>query len=152
MDWSGRRRRFEYTLLRPAAPRCQVKVQNDFKDKVIETNPVDTMVEVVVHHPSRRLDVQTGRNFYRAPLLSNVQTSSLWTNRTRPALMWQLSTDHAKSIIVFPPPRGYIAFVHAGGRANTVGRDREGHCGIETTMRPRMAHGVRRSVNLLASL
>ena len=92
-------------------------------------------------------NAQTGRNCQRAPLLSNVQTRSLCTHRTRPAQVWARSRDHAKSsaIIVFPPPRGYIASVPAGGRANTRGMDRDGHRGFERSMRPRVAHGVRRS-------
>ena len=93
------------------------------------------------------LTTQTGRNFQRAPLLSNAQTRSLCTNRTRPALVWARSRDHAKSnaIIVFPPPRGYIVSVPAGGRTNTRGMDRDGLREFERSVRPRVAHGVRMS-------
>ena len=36
-----------------AREQIQEKVRNDFKDKVMDTNPLDNMVEVVVHHPNR---------------------------------------------------------------------------------------------------
>ena len=76
-----------------------------------------------------------------------LDTHQLCTHRTRPALEWARSRNQAKSsvIIVFPPPRGYIATMRARGRPNTRGMDRDGHRGFETSMRPRVAHGVRRS-------
>ena len=94
-----------------------------------------------------RLECTSRTIFSESTPLSNVQTRSLCTHRTRPALVWARSRDHAKSsvIVVFPPPRGDIASMHAGGRANTRGMDRDGHRGFERSMRPRVAHGVRMS-------
>ena len=76
-----------------------------------------------------------------------LDTHQICTHRTRPALEWARSRNHAKSsvIIVFPPPRGYIATMRARGRPNTRGMDRDGHRGFERSMRPRVSHGVRMS-------
>ena len=94
-----------------------------------------------------RLECTTRTIVAKSTPLSNVQTRSICTHRARPALVWARSRDHAKSsvVFVFPHPRGDIASMHAGGRANTRGMDRDGHRAFEKSMRPRVAHGVRMS-------
>ena len=94
-----------------------------------------------------RLECTTRTIVAQSTPLSNVQTRSICTHRARPALVWARSRDHAQSsvVFVFPHPRGDIASMHAGGRANTRGMDRDGHRAFEKSMRPRVAHGVRSS-------
>ena len=122
---------------RPA--REWARSKNHAKSSVIIVFPPPRGYIAGLHLPASHAQLAT--------LLSNVQTRSLCTHRTRPAREWARSKNHAKSsvIIVFPPPRGYIATMRARGRPNTRGMDRDGHRGFETSMRPRVAHGVRRS-------